>query len=170
MKKSAKITLGLAAVAVAGVTAFAVPAIAATSTPAAAPAASAPTHKPTPEAVAAVDAEPTAADECKSEAWIQIGSKTEGDYTVKMTGGSMVDRGAREFAQGEVQLDANGYPATYTVAPGDVPASIGDRFCIENGVQLPLLNGYKGGDALQPGDVITLNADLITDYVFPYAD
>lgn len=47
---------------------------------------------------------------------------------------------------------------------------IGERFCIYNGITLGDLNGYNDGAVIQPGDVLTLNADLVTDWVNPYAD
>lgn len=73
-----------------------------------------------------------------------------------------------DLANGEVGLDDQGRPATYAVAPGDVTSVIGDWFCIYNGLALSTLNMYRGADAIQPGDVLTLRADLVTDWVDPY--
>lgn len=107
--------------------------------------------------------------ECESSAYIHIGSEGNEPMHVEQGGADLVDMGPNDFANGEVGLDNQGRPATYTVAPGDVLERIGDRFCIYNGNLLGLLNGYSGGAAIQPGDVLTLNADLVTDWVDPYA-
>lgn len=107
--------------------------------------------------------------DCESSAYIWIGSMDGEPMHVEMGGADLVDMGPREFAVGAVALDGEGRPATYTVAPGDVTAAIGERFCIYNALALETLNGYSHGAAIQPGDVLTLNADLVTDWVDPYA-
>lgn len=149
-----------------------------TATPAAAPAAAKSTPDPEPE----VTDLPTSyvqlgngtsipaggPGECASSAYIWIGSMDDGPIHPEMLGDDLVDMGSREFAVGEVVLDDQGRPATYTVAPGDALFAIGDRFCIYNGLSLASLNGYRGYEAIQPGDVLTLNADLVTDWVDPY--
>ncbi|MGO2747460.1 hypothetical protein [Microbacterium sp.] len=108
--------------------------------------------------------------DCESSAYIWIGSVGDEPMHADLTGADLVDMGPREFAIGEVGLDDQGRPATYTVAPGDATYAIGDRFCIYNGLALETLNGYSHGAVIQPGDVLTLNADLVTDWVDPYAD
>jgi hypothetical protein len=108
--------------------------------------------------------------ECESSAYIHIGSEGNEPMHVWQGGADLVDMGPNDFANGEVGLDNQGRPATYTVAPGDVLERIGDRFCIYNGNMLGLLNGYTVHAVIQPGDVLTLNADLVTDWVDPYAD
>jgi hypothetical protein len=108
--------------------------------------------------------------ECESSAYIWIGSMDDEPMHAEMGGSDLVDMGPREFAVGKVALDDQGRPATYTVAPGDATFAIGDRFCIYNALALELLNGYSHGAVIQPGDVLTLNADLVTDWVYPYAD
>ena len=108
--------------------------------------------------------------ECESSAYIWIGSTGNEPMHVEQGGADLVDMGPVDFANGEVSLDDQGRPATYTVAPGDVLTRIGERFCIYNGNALGLLNGYSHGAVIQPGDVLTLNADLVTDWVDPYAD
>lgn len=85
-----------------------------------------------------------------------------------MAGADLVDMGPQEFATGTVEPDEQGRPLTYTVAPGDVIDVIGDRFCIYNGGALSLLNNYPADEGIQPGDVLTLNADYATDFVYPY--
>ena len=194
MNRSQKIATAASALAVAGLVALAAPAVASVAStvggwavfnqPAAAPTAATATSTPEPEA----DAE--AADlpggyvqlgngtsipaggpgECESSAYIWIGSMTDEPIHPEMLGADLVDMGSREFAVGDVKLDDQGRPATYTVAPGDALFAIGDRFCIYNGLSLASLNGYRGYEAIQPGDVLTLNADLVTDWVDPYAD
>ncbi len=106
---------------------------------------------------------------CAEPAYIWIGSIDGGPMHADMLGAELVDRGVREFATGEAATDSEGRPATYTVAPGDVLDIIGDRFCIYNGIALGTLNGYRSGE-IQPGDVLTLDADLVTDWVSPYDD
>lgn len=187
MNPAAKVTIGISAAVVAGLVAFAVaPVFIGPVEPAAsAPAASAPTHQPTPEAdTASADAPADYVDigrgmsipaggpgECEASAWIYLGKEDDGTTVAEMLGADIVDTGAAEFASGEVHLDDQGRPATYTVASGDVASAIGDRFCIANGGSgLEMLNGYPGGDAIQPGDVLTLNADLVTDWVSPYSE
>ena len=106
--------------------------------------------------------------ECTASAYIWIGSDEGEPMRAEMTGADLVDMGPREFAVGDVGLDEQGRPATYTVAPGDVLTRIGDRFCIYNGMTLATLNNYPGGAIIQPGDILTLNADHATDFVYPY--
>ncbi len=72
--------------------------------------------------------------------------------------------GAREFATGKVGHAADGRIATYTVEPGDSAWAIGDRFCIYNGLALSALNGYPGGNAIQPGDVLVLDPDAVPGF------
>ncbi|WP_194421078.1 hypothetical protein [Microbacterium abyssi] len=192
---STKIAWGVAVLVVAGLVAIAAPAVTAVlpvgNGPVAAPDASAPstakpaTDSPT-ENAAAEDTSTGGAPagyvgighgtsipaggpgDCKASAYIWIGSDNDEPMHAEMLGADMVDMGPREFATGGVGLDDQGRPATYTVAPGDVTSVIGDRFCIYNGIALETLNMYPGGDAIQPGDVLTLNADLVTDWVSPY--
>lgn len=107
---------------------------------------------------------------CPESGYIFLGSDGDAPPHAEHLGADLVDLGPRDFAQGTVGFDAAGGIATYTVAPGDVEAAIGERFCIYNAGTLGMLNGYKGGDAFQPGDVITLNADIVTDWVSPYPE
>ena len=62
----------------------------------------------------------------------------------------------------------DGRIATYTVAPGDVPPAIGDRFCIWNGMSLTTLNGIPGSTAIQPGQVLVLDPAAVPGFVFEY--
>ncbi|WP_341935481.1 hypothetical protein MRBLWO14_001133 [Microbacterium sp. LWO14-1.2] len=107
---------------------------------------------------------------CPESGYIFLGSDDGAPPHAEHLGVDLVDLGPRDYALGTVGFDDQGRIATYTVAPGDVETVIGERFCIYNGMALGMLNGYKGGDAIQPGDVITLNADLVTDWVSPYPE
>lgn len=189
MNRAAKVMVGVSAVIVAGLVAVAIaPFVMGPAEPSAASStASTPTHAPTPKGDdASVDTAAAGAPagyvdigrgmsipaggpgDCEASAWIYLGKEDDGTSVAEMLGADIVDMGAAEFATGEVHLDDQGRPATYTVAAGDVPSAIGDRFCIVNGGGgLEMLNGYPGGDAIQPGDVLTLNADLVTDWVSP---
>lgn len=188
MNRAAKVTLGISGVIVVGLVAVAIaPFILGPAEERPAPAAATPTHAPTPkDDEGSVDAAAAGAPagyvdigrgmsipaggpgECEASAWIYLGREDDGTSVAEMLGADIVDTGAAVFASGEVHLDDQGRPATYTVAAGDVASAIGDRFCIANGGGgLESLNGYAGGDAIQPGDVLTLNADLVTDWVSP---
>lgn len=188
MKTSAKIATGLSAAVIAGLVAFAIaPTIAAADRPADAPAATATAATAAPVAESTPESDPAdvpegyvnvghgtsipagGPGECEAPAYIWIGSDAGEPMHAEMGGADLVDMGPLEFAVGEVGLDEQGRPATYTVAPGDVLARIGERFCIYNGLTLGILNGYSHGAVIQPGDVLTLNADLVTDWVDPYA-
>ncbi|KNY07870.1 hypothetical protein AKH00_06525 [Microbacterium sp. GCS4] len=107
---------------------------------------------------------------CPESGYIFLGSDGDEPPHAEHLGADLVDLGSRDYAEGAVGFDEQGRIATYTVAPGDVETAIGERFCIYNAGMLGMLNGYKGGDAFQPGDVITLNADLVTDWVSPYPE
>lgn len=76
--------------------------------------------------------------------------------------GTLRDLGAREFAQGEVSLDADGTPLTYTVEPGDVEAVIAERLCA-----WPTLGEMNHVRVIQPGQVLWLTPDPDTPWV-PY--
>ena len=73
-----------------------------------------------------------------------------------------VDGGPRKFATGTAVLDVNGTPVAYTVAGGDVGASIADRFCV-NLSYLNAINGVRrnGATNLHPGDTLNLDAHTI---------
>ncbi|MDN5896448.1 MAG: LysM peptidoglycan-binding domain-containing protein, partial [Nocardioides sp.] len=100
--------------------------------------------------------------ECKASAYIWIGSGEGEPVHAEMKGADLVDMGPGEFAVGEVGLDEQGLPATYTVAPGDMLTGIGDRFCIFNPMDLGTMNNYPASATIQPGDVLILNADYLS--------
>ncbi|WP_454171017.1 hypothetical protein [Microbacterium maritypicum] len=68
--------------------------------------------------------------------------------------GTLRDLGAREFAQGEVTVDEDGTPLTYTVEPGDVEAVIAERLCA-----WPTLGEMNHVRVIQPGQVLWLTPD-----------
>jgi len=68
--------------------------------------------------------------------------------------GTLLDLGAREFAQGEVTVDEDGTPVAYTVEPGDVQAVIAERLCA-----YPTLGSMNHVRMIQPGQVLWLTPD-----------
>lgn len=186
MDRAVRITLGVAALAAAGLTAFVLvfPLMVPVEPSVSLPAASSPTRTPTLDPEIAPKDVPSdyvsigrgmsipagGPGDCEASAWIYLGTDDDGSWIAELLGADLVDTGAVEFAAGEVQLDEQGRPSIYTVAAGDVTAAIGDRFCIANGISLGTLNGYPGGEAIHPGDILTLNADLVTDWVPPTND
>jgi hypothetical protein len=76
--------------------------------------------------------------------------------------GTLRDLGPREFAQGEVTVDANGTPLTYTVEPGDVEAVVAERLCA-----YPALGSMNHGRDIHPGQVLWLTPDPDIPWV-PY--
>ena len=108
--------------------------------------------------------------DCAESAYIHMGSQ-DGQAPTASLSGKLVDTGVREFAAGTPTLTEDGRIATYTVAPGDTPAAIGDRFCIWNGMSLTTLNGIPGSTAIQPGQVLVLDPAAVPGFVFedPYA-
>lgn len=106
--------------------------------------------------------------DCEASAYIWIGSDNGEPVHAEMEGADLVDMGPQEFAMGEIELDEYGRPLAYTVASGDVLSAIGHRFCLYGGASLATLNNYASGEQIQPGDVLILNADYATDFVYPY--
>lgn len=96
-------------------------------------------------------------DGCTAMSYINIMSVDGGPTDATLLGPALVDMGPTAYAQGTVGRNAQGQIATYTVAPGDVLAAIGDRFCIYDGTAIAPLNGLKPWAAIQPGEVLTLS-------------
>ncbi|WP_098407478.1 hypothetical protein [Paramicrobacterium agarici] len=73
-----------------------------------------------------------------------------------------VDRGARDGAAGVTDVSAEGDVLGYTVAAGDAPSVIGDRFCIDYDSVLHFngfwVTGY--GKKTAPGECLYLARDL----------
>lgn len=68
----------------------------------------------------------------------------------------LIDLGESSFAQGEVALDNEGQISSYTVAPGDSPIAIGERFCVDYITVLQLNNTWP---TIDPGEVLELRPD-----------
>jgi hypothetical protein len=105
--------------------------------------------------------------DCTASAYIHMGSQ-DGEAPMASLFGRLVDTGVREFAAGTAATAEDGRIATYTVAPGDSPEAIGDRFCIWNSISLTTLNGIPGGTAIQPGQVLVLDPAAVPGFVFDY--
>jgi hypothetical protein len=91
----------------------------------------------------------------------EVISHTDGLYLQRQ--GTLRDRGAREFAQGEVGVDENGTPVTYTVAPGDVEAVVAERLCA-----YPNLGSMNHRRDIHPGQVLWLTPNPDTPWVDYY--
>lgn len=114
------------------------------------------------EATAAVAADdrPPGYEECKTTVF------AEPDDPIQVAGQKPeipVDQGPREMAMGTVELNADGVPVAYTVAVGDVPEIVSDRFCVHL-AYLHAINSVRRASLannLHPGDVINFDAATI---------
>lgn len=110
-----------------------------------------PTQEPPQSAAeASPTPQPTASDACPRMS--EVTGSGDGVYLERK--GTLKDLGAREFAQGEVTFDADGNPATYTVASGDVEDVIAERLCA-----YPSLGAMNHVRVIQPGQVLWLTPD-----------
>ena len=148
---SALAALALTAAALAGCTAAA-PAAVQT------PKASAPTDVAEPVTEATPAPGSTEPDTCS--ALSEVYGTTGSLYLERQ--GTLRDLGAREFARGEVAVDEDGTPVTYTVEPGDVQAVIAERLCA-----YPTLDSMNHVRVIQPGQVLWLTPNPDTPWV-PY--
>ncbi|TQM34710.1 hypothetical protein [Microbacterium kyungheense] len=166
MKPAAKITTGIAGVAVAGLVALAVPAFIAIGHTAGGVAQGLgntmdtlePSVEPTPEPTPEPTRQPTPHDAKQAAAW-EIGCDdfvTVGDY-VNGERPPRPDRGASEYASGTATYREDGSVATYTVAAGDSGMSIGERFCVDY-ITLYIFNRVPQG-TLQPDMVLKINPE-----------
>ena len=145
------VVLALTAAALAGCTATA-PAAIQTSK------ASAPTADAKPVAAATSTPESTESETCSGMS--QVIGDDGGLYWERQ--GTLRDLGAREFARGEVTVDENGTPVTYTVEPGDVEAVVAERLCA-----YPTLASMNHRRDIHPGQVLWLTPDPDIPWV-PY--
>lgn len=108
--------------------------------------------------------------DCAGPADIYIGTQDGTTITEVLLPENLVDMGSRTFAEGEVGYDDQGRVATYTVVAGDVEGVIGERLCIYNGEMIGWLNGHKGFEPIQPGEVLVINPDAVPgfEYEDPY--
>lgn len=185
MNRAAKVTTGVVALVVAGLVALAAPTLVGTYGEVSSWALFQPTEEPTAEPTA----EPVSAEDdaigkkmidelgdgyvyvgngtaipkgspagCENPAWLHVGGMEAS------LSGELVDRGVRDLAAGTAGLDDDGRIMTYTVAPGDAPYAIGDRFCVANALTIPMLNHTR---TIQPGEVLLLHPDSSIPWV-PY--
>lgn len=108
--------------------------------------------------------------ECSGTAVISIGT-VEGKTTAEvLLPENLIDMGPRKFAEGKAGYDDQGHVATYTVVAGDVLEAVGKRFCTYDGGLLGTLNGYKGHESIQPGDILVVNPEAVPDFKYenPY--
>ena len=189
MNRSANVTAAIltttAALAVAGLVALAAPAVAATvSVLSSWPIFHAQAKPSETRAIAASadNAAPTGAPEgyvslgqglsvpaggpgdCTTTSWLNTMKQGSEPAHVTLLGPDLVDMGPREFAEGTASRDDQGRIKTYTVAPGDVPSAIGDRFCLGNGIALGDINHTR---TIHPGDVLILTPDPTLAWI-PY--
>jgi hypothetical protein len=102
---------------------------------------------------------PTPATTCGVLA--QINWQEQGTEWSQVAVGIPFDGGKRKGATGTAHLDADGKVIGYTVAAGDAPSAIGDRFCI-SGISVLHFNGYwvtGDGKDIAPGDYLYLAPD-----------
>lgn len=119
---------------------------------------SATTAAPAPPAADTPATDSTESQSC--DRLSEVMSDTGGLYWQRMR--DLEDHGARDFAQGEVTVDRDGIPVTYTVAPGDVEAVIAERLCA-----YPNLGSMNHVRTIQPGQVLWLTPDPDSPWV-PY--
>lgn len=148
--------LALATMTLTGCTATAVPE-AAEQTPHASPAAAATPIDPTAEAKPTSESEPA---NCPRMS--EVVSYSNGLYWERQ--GTLRDLGARPFAEGEVTIDEDGVPVTYTVAPGDVEAVIAERLCA-----YPNLGWLNHVRAVYPDQVLWLTPNPDTPSLDMYS-
>ena len=154
MTRTAKFTVTMAVlvsavIALAGCTA---------SAPGAAEQTSAPAAVVTPVDEPTQTPESTEPETCSGMS--EVYSTTGGLYWERR--GTLEDRGAREFARGEVTFGGDGAPVTYTVEPGDVEAVIAERLCA-----YPNLGSMNHVRTIQPGQVLWLTPDPDSPWI-PY--
>lgn len=145
---------------VAVLTALAVTAAALAGCTATAPAGIQTTDASAPAAVADATPTPESTEPDTCSAMSEVYGDGGGLYWQRQ--GTLRDLGVREFAQGEVSLDADGTPLTYTVEPGDVEAVIAERLCA-----WPTLGEMNHVRVIQPGQVLWLTPDPDSPWV-PY--
>lgn len=104
--------------------------------------------------------------DCTASADIHIASQEGKAIAEVLLPENLVDMGPRKFAQGNVSRDKQGRISTYTVAAGDALVAIGNRFCLINGLMIGTLNGHKGYEPIQPGEVLVLNPVTIPEWEY----
>lgn len=95
---------------------------------------------------------------CDEPAWLHLGAMSAS------LSGELVDRGARDFAEGSAILDPEGRVVSYSVAPGDALSAIGERFCLANAGTIATLNHTR---TIHPGDTLLLHPNASLPWI-PY--
>lgn len=126
------------------------------------------TSSPAPSGIST--AAPTAEPTCVRLARIDWRGERIGEADEEQVAtGEPFDDGAREGAAGTAHLDADGRVIGYTVAAGDVPSVIEDRFCID-GLSVLHFNGYwvtGDGKDIAPNDYLYLAPNPAVTYAGP---
>lgn len=116
---------------------------------------------PSRDSVAATPSTPTPSGVQTCGVLAQINWQEQGTEWKQVAVGTPFDGGEREGATGAVDVDADGNVVGYTVAAGDAPTAIGDRFCIDD-ISVLHFNGYwvtGDGRDIAPGDYLHLVPD-----------
>lgn len=168
MNRAAKITVAVSAVAVAALLAVGIGSSAvglfsgntlAQPVVESTPASSAPATG-SPEPTALPSSPPPTDGTCSVLAHVNW-QETEPATWQQVAVGEPFDAGAREGASGTAHVDAGGKLVGYTVAAGDAPSVIEDRFCIDY-ISMLHFNGYwvtGDGKDIAPGDYLFLVPD-----------
>ncbi|UGS26340.1 hypothetical protein K8F61_17195 [Microbacterium resistens] len=104
---------------------------------------------------------------CRSNAVIELTSpnnENPGQEVYAELHGELKDTGPREFATGTTTVDDEGRPTSYTVAAGDVLASINTRFCATGIGAIE----WRQGWTIQPGEVLNLRPNPDEPFVRQY--
>lgn len=104
------------------------------------------------EPVTEATPEPQSTELATCSGMSEVVSATDGLYWERQ--GLLRDLGAREFARGDVTVDEDGAPVTYTVEPGDVEAVVAERLCA-----YPNLGSMNHRRDIHPGQVLWLTPD-----------
>lgn len=104
---------------------------------------------------------PSLSDVQACDSLARIDWQEQGTEWKQIAVGTPFDGGERAGATGTAHLDTDGKVAGYTVAAGDAPSAIGDRFCIDD-VSVLHFNGFwvaGDGKDIAPGDYLSLVPD-----------
>lgn len=159
MRRSTKITMTVAAAAVAGTAIV----LASQLMPAGSSAGSTddpPTNPSTaaPETTVPNAYNPGKPSSCDTWSAIRFDPREENETSTRvwLEGPELTDTGPLDLAAGDVTLDHDGNLATYTVAAGDSGLAIGERFCVDYITVFQFNHIYPQP---HPGDVLALRVD-----------
>ncbi|GEM_PF-2782170 len=101
---------------------------------------------------------------CDSVAYVSAGTAEVGaSWTVEIVS-APIDTGEATGATGSIRMDADGVPAVYTVAAGDVLNQIAARLCF-GASGIGMLNELDAESTIYPGDRLYLYADESLPFV-----